>query len=179
VLPTLAAGLLSDWYPAPVLLAALGPSGDSLGKGILICQHSNRASLSSCCQRPFQCQLVVSSTCTCTTWSAPFRCHAVTHHVLTVVDQCFYWPEDFPLSSASAIACAAALFSGWVACFGVPGFITPDGKFEVTSSSWGALCALLGVQHYADHQLRSLVHQLSGTPPSLAEGDASSSCCCG
>jgi hypothetical protein len=156
----------------------LAPQVTAWAREYLICQHSNRASLSSCCQRPFQCQLVVSSTCTCT-WLAPFRCHAVTHHILSMVDHCFYWPEDFPLSSASAIACAAALYSGWVACFGVPAFITSDGKVEFTFSLRGALCTLLDVQNYADHQLRSLVQQLSGTPPSLAEGGAKSSCCCG
>ena len=68
-------------------------------------------------------------------------------HLFTIVDRSTRWPEALPLSDTSAPACAAALFHGWVARFGVPSTITSDRGPQFTSAVWSALCVLLGVQH--------------------------------
>ena len=68
-------------------------------------------------------------------------------HIFTVVDRSTRWPVAVPMSSTSTAACAAALFSGWVAAHGVPAVITSDRGPQFTSSVWAALCDLLGIAH--------------------------------
>ncbi len=46
-------------------------------------------------------------------------------HLFTMVDSSTRWVEAIPVSSTSSRACAEALFSGWIARFGVPASITP------------------------------------------------------
>ena len=47
-------------------------------------------------------------------------------HIFTIIDRTTRWPEAIPLSSTSAADCAQALFSGWVARFGMLAIITSD-----------------------------------------------------
>ena len=51
------------------------------------------------------------------------------------------------MASTSAADCALALFSGWVARFGVPAAITSDRGPQFTSALWAALCQLLRIEH--------------------------------
>ena len=68
-------------------------------------------------------------------------------YLFTVIDRSTRWPEAIPLASTSATDCAAALFSGWIARFGVPDTITSDRGPQFTSSVWAALCKLLNISH--------------------------------
>ncbi len=68
-------------------------------------------------------------------------------HLLTVVDLCTHWREAFLLCSTFAAVCAATLFAGWVAQFGVPAVITSDRGAQFMSMLWAALCSLLGLKH--------------------------------
>ena len=45
-------------------------------------------------------------------------------NIFTVVNRSTRWFEAFPLAATSAKDCAEALFSGWIARFGVPENIT-------------------------------------------------------
>ena len=68
-------------------------------------------------------------------------------HLFTVIDRSTRWPEAIPITATSATDCAAALFQGWIARFGVPTTITSDRGTQFTSSLWAALCALLNIRH--------------------------------
>ena len=68
-------------------------------------------------------------------------------HLFTVIDHASRWPEAIPLSSTTAVACADALFQGWVSRFGVPATITSDRGAQFTSAVWAALCSLLQIHH--------------------------------
>ena len=57
------------------------------------------------------------------------------------------WPEAVPLTLTTVADCAAAIFLGWIQCFGVPKTITSDRGPQFTSSLWAALCRLLGISH--------------------------------
>ena len=43
--------------------------------------------------------------------------------------------------------CPQALFTGWIARFGVPSVITSDRGAQFTSSLWASLCQLLNITH--------------------------------
>ena len=45
-------------------------------------------------------------------------------YLCTVIDRTTRWPEAIPLTSITAADCAKALFTGWIARFGVPSVIT-------------------------------------------------------
>ena len=68
-------------------------------------------------------------------------------YLFTMVDRSTRWAEAIPLSSITAADCAAALFTGWVARFGVPELLTSDRGVQFTSAVWSSLCSLLGIQH--------------------------------
>jgi transposase InsO family protein len=68
-------------------------------------------------------------------------------HLLTVIDRTTRWVEAIPLSDTSTAGIAEALFTGWVARFGVPSTISSDRGPQFTSSVWTAMCKLLGIQH--------------------------------
>jgi len=68
-------------------------------------------------------------------------------YLFTIIDRSTRWPEAVPLASTSAADCAAALFSGWIAHFGVPDTITSDHGPQFTSGVWTSLCELLHISH--------------------------------
>jgi transposase InsO family protein len=70
-------------------------------------------------------------------------------YLFTMVDRSTRWAEAIPLALISAADCAAALFTGWVARFGVPELLTSDRGVQFTSAVWSSLCSLLGIQHIA------------------------------
>ncbi len=47
-------------------------------------------------------------------------------NIFTVVDHSTHWFEAFLMASTCAEDCAEVLFSGWIACFGVPEHVTSD-----------------------------------------------------
>ena len=53
-------------------------------------------------------------------------------HLLTVVDRFTRWPEAIPLSNTSALTCAQALVSQWIARFGVPMDMSSDRGSQFT-----------------------------------------------
>jgi transposase InsO family protein len=68
-------------------------------------------------------------------------------HLFTMVDRTSRWAEAIPLSNTSAQHCAEALFSGWIARFGVPSAITSDRGSQFTSAIWRLVCVRLGIKH--------------------------------
>lgn len=68
-------------------------------------------------------------------------------HLFTVIDRSTRWFEALPLASTTAADCAAALFAGWIARFGVPAQLTSDRGAQFTSAVWRSLCQLLHIQH--------------------------------
>ena len=68
-------------------------------------------------------------------------------YLFTVIDRTTRWLEAIPLTSITAADCAQALFTGWIARFGVPSVITPDRGAQFTSSLWASLCQLLNITH--------------------------------
>ena len=66
-------------------------------------------------------------------------------YLLTVIDRTTRWPHAIPLQDITALSCARALISGWIAQFGVPLDITSDRGTQFTSSLWQSLAASLGV----------------------------------
>ena len=67
-------------------------------------------------------------------------------HLFTIIDQSTRLVEAVPMTSTTAKACADALFSSWVAWFGVPALITSDRGPEFAGSVWSQLCLLLGIK---------------------------------
>ncbi len=51
------------------------------------------------------------------------------------------------MASTSSKACAEALFTGWIARFGVPASITSDRGTQFASEVWAHMCEVLGIQH--------------------------------
>jgi RNase H-like domain found in reverse transcriptase/Integrase core domain/Integrase zinc binding domain len=68
-------------------------------------------------------------------------------HLLTIIDRTTRWPEVVPLRSISAVECADAFTSGWIARFGVPATVTTDRGTQFTSAVWSCLCRTLNIQH--------------------------------
>jgi Integrase core domain len=68
-------------------------------------------------------------------------------HLLTIVDRTTRWPEALPLQTTTTAACAAALFHGWIARFGMPDTITSDRGPQFSSQLWAELCQLLNIKH--------------------------------
>ena len=67
-------------------------------------------------------------------------------HLFTIIDRSTRWVEAVPMTSTTAKACADALFSSWVARFGVPAQITSDRGPQFAGSVWAQLCLLLGIK---------------------------------
>ena len=68
-------------------------------------------------------------------------------YLFTIVDRFTRWPEAVPLADVTAMTCARALISNWIARFGVPSTISSDRGAQFTSSLWAALSTLLGITH--------------------------------
>ena len=68
-------------------------------------------------------------------------------YLFTSVDCFTHWPEDIPLTDSSAMSCAHALVSQWVAYFCVPSMVSSDRGTQFTSALWAALSTLLGTTH--------------------------------
>jgi cleavage and polyadenylation specificity factor subunit 1 len=66
-------------------------------------------------------------------------------HLLTVIDRNTRWVEAIPLRDTSTAGYAEALFTEWVARFGVPSTISSYRGPQFTFSVWVAMCALLGI----------------------------------
>jgi transposase InsO family protein len=78
----------------------------------------------------------------------PFPVSAAGHRYLfTVIDRATRWVEAVPLEDTAAAACAAALFTGWIARYGVPDLLTSDRGAQFTSEVWEAVCRHLGIVH--------------------------------
>jgi cleavage and polyadenylation specificity factor subunit 1 len=80
----------------------------------------------------------------------PFPVSAAGHRYLfTVIDRATLWVEAVPLADTAAAACAAALFTGWIARYGVPDLLTSDRGAHLRQRSgtqsvaaWGLYIAL-------------------------------------
>jgi Integrase zinc binding domain/Integrase core domain len=68
-------------------------------------------------------------------------------HLLTIINRTTRWPEVVPLRSISAVECADAFTSGWIARFGVPATVTTDRSTQFTNAVWSCLCCTLNIQH--------------------------------
>ena len=68
-------------------------------------------------------------------------------YLLTVIDRTTRWVEALPLPDASAVTCATAFITGWVARYGVPAELHSDRGTNFCSSFWRAFCDVLGVKH--------------------------------
>ena len=68
-------------------------------------------------------------------------------YLLTIIDRTTRWVEALPLPDASAVTCAAAFVTGWVARHGVPAELHSDRGANFCSSFWRAFCDVLGVKH--------------------------------
>ena len=68
-------------------------------------------------------------------------------YLLTVIDRTTRWVEALPLPDASAVTCATAFITGWVARYGVPAELPSDRGTNFCSSFWHAFCDVLGVKH--------------------------------
>jgi hypothetical protein len=67
------------------------------------------------------------------------------------MDRSIRWVEAVPLADISAASSAAALFSGWIARYGVPDALTSDRGVQFVSAVWEAVweavCKRLNIQH--------------------------------
>jgi RNase H-like domain found in reverse transcriptase/Integrase core domain/Integrase zinc binding domain len=78
----------------------------------------------------------------------PLPCSAASNtHLFTVIDRSTRWMEAILLSSTTAAACAAMLFSGWVARYRVPDVITSDRGVQFVSEVWQHICSRLNIKH--------------------------------
>jgi transposase InsO family protein len=68
-------------------------------------------------------------------------------HLLTIIDRTTRWLEVVPLRSISAVECADAFTSGWIARFGVPAKVTTDRGTQFTSAVWSCLCRTLNIKN--------------------------------
>jgi transposase InsO family protein len=57
------------------------------------------------------------------------------------------WFEVLPFTDISANSCAAVLFQGLIARYGVPAVFTSDWGSQFISALWGSLCNTLGNKH--------------------------------
>jgi len=67
-------------------------------------------------------------------------------YIFTIMDRATRWPVAVPLSSITTVDCVSALFSHWIASFGVPNTITSDRGPQFISSIWSSLSQLLGIR---------------------------------
>lgn len=67
-------------------------------------------------------------------------------YCLTVVDRFSRWPEAFPMVDQTAATIADTLFSGWIARYGVPEFISSDQGRAFESDLYHALMKFLGTE---------------------------------
>jgi hypothetical protein len=78
----------------------------------------------------------------------PLPCSAAgNNYLFTIIDRSTRWMEAVPLSDITAAGCAAALFSGWIARYGVPAAMTSDRGVQFVSAVWEAICKRLNIQH--------------------------------
>ena len=65
-------------------------------------------------------------------------------YLLTCIDRFTRWPEAIPMASTDSIACARALWQGWMSRFGSPDSITCDRGRNFESELWKNLNSLFG-----------------------------------
>lgn len=67
-------------------------------------------------------------------------------YLLTCVDRFTRWPEAIPMVTTDSLACARALWQGWISRFGTPDTITCDRGRNFESELWKKLNYLVGSQ---------------------------------
>ena len=67
-------------------------------------------------------------------------------HLLTEVDRFSCWPEAIALMDTSAISCAQALVSHWIARFGLPIDMRSDHGPQFTAQLWTSIAKPFGTQ---------------------------------
>lgn len=77
----------------------------------------------------------------------PFPPSEDQRYLLTIIDRYTRWPEAIPMPDMTAVSCAKALVSGWIARFGSPVQITSDQGRQFTSAIFTELCKLIGTNH--------------------------------
>ena len=68
-------------------------------------------------------------------------------HCLTIIDRFSRWPEAIPVEDISAPTVAKAMFTNWIARFGIPLLITSDQERQFKSYLFRELNNLLGTKH--------------------------------
>ena len=68
--------------------------------------------------------------------------------MFTIIDRFTRWTEVVPIPNMTTVTCAKALFTHWIARFGVPLEITSDRGRQFISEIWTELCNKLGMVHH-------------------------------
>ncbi|XP_068240244.1 uncharacterized protein [Palaemon carinicauda] len=66
-------------------------------------------------------------------------------YLFTVIDKSIHWPEAIPMENVTSASCISALYSGWIARFGIPEHIASNRGTTFFSQFWTALEDFLGI----------------------------------